>query len=260
MTERTTPWPAGTPCWLDLMTPDIDATRLFYEELFGWHFASGGEDAGGYLIAEIDGKPVAGVGPQQPEQGGFPAVWTTYVATEDAAATAAKITEAGGNVFMPPFDVLDIGVMGLAMDPTGAVFGLWQPKTFGGVQLANVANAWNWDEVMSRDFAGAKQFYADVFGWTYTDMSGGGFEYATFEVNGNTAGGIGGLPAEVPEEVSAHWRMYFAVDDADEAVDMVVKLGGSVFSPPQDMPYGRHADVADPTGARFSVIKPATPE
>lgn len=260
MTERDTPWPAGTPCWIDLMSPDIDAARLFYEELFGWTLASGGEEAGGYLIAEVDGKPVAGLGPQQPEQAGFPAVWTTYIATEDAAATATKITEAGGNVFVPPFDVMDIGVMGIASDPTGGVFGIWQAKSFGGAELANESNTWTWNEMLSRDFARAKQFYADVFGWTYTDIGGDGFDYATFEVDGNTAGGIGGLPEQVPAEVPAHWRMYFAVDDADEAVDMVVKLGGSVIMPPQDMPYGRHADVADPTGAAFSVIKPTRPE
>ena len=47
--------------------------------------------------------------------------------------------------------------------------------------------------------------------------------------------------------------------DADASLDKAVSLGGSVLRPAEDMPYGRHADLADPQGAAFSVIKMATP-
>jgi predicted enzyme related to lactoylglutathione lyase len=60
----------------------------------------------------------------------------------------------------------------------------------------------------------------------------------------------------VPEEVPGHWRVYFAVDNCDDAVDHLVKLGGSVLRPAEDMPYGRWADVADPQGAAFTVMAP----
>jgi len=59
----------------------------------------------------------------------------------------------------------------------------------------------------------------------------------------------------VPEQVPPHWRVYFEVDDCDAATAKVTELGGSVLRPPMDMPYGRHADVADPQGAMFSLIK-----
>jgi predicted enzyme related to lactoylglutathione lyase len=87
-----------------------------------------------------------------------------------------------------------------------------------------------------------------------------GDEYATCEVDGTTVGGIGALPASVPDDVPPHWRNYFAVDDADGAVAKVAELGGGFVRPPADMPYGRHADVVDPAGALFCLIKPATPE
>jgi predicted enzyme related to lactoylglutathione lyase len=63
----------------------------------------------------------------------------------------------------------------------------------------------------------------------------------------------------VPAEVPAHWRTYFAVDDTDRTLDEAVKRGATVIRPAQDMPYGRHADLQDPTGAHFSIIKPADP-
>ena len=31
-------YPAGVPCWVDLVQPDLDATMAFYGGLFGWTF------------------------------------------------------------------------------------------------------------------------------------------------------------------------------------------------------------------------------
>jgi predicted enzyme related to lactoylglutathione lyase len=120
-----------------------------------------------------------------------------------------------------------------------------------------------WNEFMTRDYAAAKTFFADVVGFTYTEIGAasdaGGFEYSTAELDGDTVGGIGTMPAEVPAQVPPHWRVYFAVEDCDAAVAHVEKLGGSTLRPPADMPYGRHADVADPQGAMFCVINPGAP-
>ena len=36
MSEVTTPYEPGTPCWVDLMVPDQQAALDFYGDLFGW--------------------------------------------------------------------------------------------------------------------------------------------------------------------------------------------------------------------------------
>jgi predicted enzyme related to lactoylglutathione lyase len=261
MVDRETPWPVGTPCWVDLLTSDMDTARLFYEQLFGWTFTASEdpEQTGGYEIADIGGRNVAGAMPQGAEQSGPGSAWTTYLAVADAAKTAQAITEAGGTVLMPVTPVMDAGIMALASDPTGAVFGIWQAGSHTGFQKANESGSVTWNEAMTRDFKRATDFYARVFGHTITDMSGDGFEYATIDIDGRAVGGIGAFPAEVPAEVPAHWRTYFAVDDTDATLDEAVKRGAVVIRPAQDMPYGRHADLQDPTGAHFSIIKPADP-
>ncbi|MCU1656759.1 MAG: glyoxalase [Pseudonocardiales bacterium] len=259
MTVRDTPWPAGTPCWVDLMTTDIDAATRFYEQLFGWQVTVGAPETGGYVMAEIDGRSVAGLGPMQPGME-HPPVWTTYLASDDVAATTDKISGAGGTVVQPPFDVLDIGVMCVAQDPTGGTFGVWQGKSHFGVQIANEPNTLSWNELLTRDYDAAKNFYASVFGYTYTELGDENFQYATIEVDGNTVGGIGSMPPDVPAQMPPHWRVYFAVDDTDAAIAKAVQLGGTVLRPAQDMPYGRWGDVADPQGAMFSLIKPASQE
>lgn len=257
MVTRDIPWPDGTPCWLDLMTHDAAAARSFYGALFGWDIEVGGEETGFYGMCTVGGRQVGGIGQLQMEH---PPVWTTYLATSDVDATVKEIGAAGGTVVQEPMDVFDFGRMAVAQDPTGGTFGLWQAGTHIGMAVANEPNTPTWNEFMTRDYPRAREFFTTVFGWTYTVLSEGDFEYSTFEVDGNTAGGIGALPAEVPQEVPAHWRAYFAVDDADTAVARASALGGSVLRPPEDMPYGRHADLADPQGATFCVIKPATPE
>ena len=57
---RKTSYRAGTPAWVDLSTPDIDATTAFYGALFGWRATETSEDYGGYIRYELDGEAVAG--------------------------------------------------------------------------------------------------------------------------------------------------------------------------------------------------------
>ena len=236
------------------MTSDVEAARTFYGELFGWQFQVGGEDTGFYGMASLQGHEVAGVGGMQMDH---PPVWTTYLATADAEATADSAVRHGATLIQPVMDVMSFGRMAVLRDPSGGTFGLWQAGTHIGTQLANETGALTWNELLTRDYDAAKEFYSAVFSYTYTPMGAGGFDYSTIEVDGNTVGGIGVFPPDVPDEVPPHWRIYFAVDDADASVAKATSLGGSVLRPPTDMPYGRHADLADPQGAQFAVIKPA---
>jgi len=82
MTTRDTPWPDGTPCWADLGAPDMAKAREFYGDVFSWAVQPGAPETGGYSVAELDGRGVAGIGPKMgpPEA---PTVWVTYLATSD---------------------------------------------------------------------------------------------------------------------------------------------------------------------------------
>ena len=119
MSTRDTPWPDGTPCWADLGVPDISKARNFYSDVFAWTVQHGGPETGGYSLAELNGRGVAGVGPKMgPAEA--PTMWMTYLATSDADATAAKIKGAGGQLVVEPMDVTDVGRMAVAVDPAGA--------------------------------------------------------------------------------------------------------------------------------------------
>ena len=255
MVTRDTRWPAGTPCWVDVLVDDIPKAIAFYETLFGWDIQVGGPEVGGYSIAHSGGRIVAAISPKMgpPEA---PPAWTTYLATDNVDATAAKITDAGGQILAGPMDVMSEGRMAVAMDPAGAAFGLWQGANTTGIGLANEPGSLSWNEQLSRDFAASKSFYQNVFGYDYQDMSGDGFKYAMLMLDGHEVGGIGEYPEGTPAEVPAAWGAYFMVEDTDAAMAKAVELGGSVVRPAADTPYGRMGTVTDDHGAVFSVMTP----
>ena len=58
MATRDTPWPPGTPCWVDLTTDDVGTARVFYEGLFGWQIEEGPPETMGYSMASKNGRLV----------------------------------------------------------------------------------------------------------------------------------------------------------------------------------------------------------
>ena len=250
------PWPDGTPCWIDVSVPDIDAARLFYEGLFGWNMLGGSPEYGGYLNCAKNDRLAAGISPKMMPDA--PTAWTVHFAMSDVDAAAERVGTGGGQVLMGPVDVMDLGRLALCTDPSGATFGLWQPGRHLGVGVFNEPASLIWTEQMSRSSEANLAFYGAVFGWEFHDMSSGGMRYSTFVSDGRDIGGVGEYRGE-DVELAPQWWVYLAVDDTDEAVDRVVKLGGSVLRPPADSPYGRVATVADNQGANFTLMA-APPE
>ena len=198
----------------------------------------------------LDGRPAAGIGPGP---GDLPSVWSTYLATNDADATARAVMELGGSLMLEPFDVLDVGRMAVGFDPAGAAFGLWQAGSHLGATIVNQASALTWNECMTRDYDGSKDFYAAVFGHTFEEIGDDSFRYATMSVEGKVVGGIGELSKEMPE-LPSHWMTYFATDDVDRTVETATKTGAVLRTGPMDTPYGRMAVLEGPFGEVFSVI------
>ena len=250
MSERTAYEP-GTPSWVDLSTPDPAAAKEFYGGLFGWEAADAGpvEETGGYAMFTLRGKQVAGIGPlMDPNQ---PAVWSTYVSTDDADAAVGRAREAGAQVIVEPMDVMDAGRMAVVAHPAGGYVGLWQPGRHIGAELVNEPGSLTWNQLHTRDKDGAAAFYGAVFGWTVGDFGGAG----VWNLGDHGIGGIMGMPPGTPDEVPAFWMTVFSVADADESVAKASDLGGTIVSPPEDLEgIGRFALLTDPQGVYFGII------
>lgn len=244
--------PTNAPSWYDLMTPDPEKARAFYGALFGWDYHVTGAEYGGYAMAQLAGRAAAGIG-QLPPNAPYPSTWTVYFNVESADATASAVKQAGGTIMMPPMDVGDQGRMAIAIDPTGAAFGLWQPRAHQGAGVKDQHGAMGWQECHTRDGAKARDFYARVFGFQPSKIEG--MDYWTLDRGGQPHGGVM-LDKDLPASVPPHWLVYFDVDDTDKAVATATARGGKVVQPAFDTPHGRMAILSDPFGAVFAVIHP----
>ncbi len=249
-------YPDGVFCWVDLATTDTEAAKSFYGGLFGWDFEDVPTDMGTtYTMCTIEGKNVVGLSALSPEmqEQGIPTVWSSYVKHSNVDAAAEKITAAGGSLMGPPFDVMDSGRMVAGTDPSGAPFCIWQPKNHIGAQLVNIPNTLIWNELQTRDSAGAKDFYGKVFGWTYDSDPNG---YIMCKADGRIQAGILQMDEEWPPDVPNNWNVYFMIANLDASVAKVSELGGNVMVPPTPAgELGKFAVVQDPQGGVFTIMQ-----
>lgn len=243
----------GTPCWVSLMSSDLEGAKSFYGALLGWGFGSGPEQVGPYVRATLNGAKVAGLG-VSPRGARYPVGWTTYFAVDSADEVSQRIRECGGTVAVGPLQAEPAGRLALAADLSGAAFGVWQGEEQLSREVAGEPGAPAWHELVTSDPEGAAVFYRAVFGRPVVASAAGevarGADDATVRVGGRPVAGI----RRTADLRDARWCVHFAVSDPDLTAHQLVRLGGRVLVEPYDTPYGRVARLADPQGGRFSVV------
>lgn len=236
----------GTPCWVSLMTGDLQGAQAFYGALFDWEYSPGPAQLGAYVRASLGGAKVAGLG-ISPGGTGLPVEWTTYFAVDSADEVSQRIRECGGTLAVGPLQAERAGRLAIAADLSGAVFGIWQGEEHLGWEVVGEPGAPAWAELVTADEAGAASFYRAVLG---RPGAGGGED-----PQGPPAAGIRRsteLRGRPPR-----WRVCFAVADTDLTARRAEGLGGRVLVEPYESAQGRFARLADPQGGHFSVVGPS---
>ncbi len=123
--------PHGTFAWNELMTTDVEKAKAFFATTIGWSYEGMSIQTGGtYWVAKLDGKPIAGImnmeGVVPP---GIPPHWFSYIEVDDVDARIAGVEANGGKVIRQPFDIPEVGRIGIITDPTGAPMGWMTPKS-----------------------------------------------------------------------------------------------------------------------------------
>jgi predicted enzyme related to lactoylglutathione lyase len=241
----------GEFCWINLLTPDVEAAKAFYSAVLGWTY---GEIPGMGWSILANGGSVGGLfdtkGPNSPP--GTQPQLGVMVKVENADATVAKIN-AGGGKATPAWDIGPNGRMAVCHDPTGAAIDIWQSLARPAMVIdGSTPGAPTWFENETTDTARAAQFYADVFGWTAVPM---GSDYTVFKLGDASVGGMEQLGSGSASP-APHWATYIAVLDASRAVGEATKLGATVRRPLHDVPgVGKSASFTSPQGVPFAVLE-----
>lgn len=262
-------YPQGVPSWIDLEAPDATAIAPFYEAVLGWTLTDAMPPGapGHYLIATIDGRDVGAIASGAASIGSG-AAWSTYLAVDDADASAAAVEAAGGTVTSPAADTPG-GRPVACLDRQGAAFRLWQAGRRVGAQHVNAPGGWTFSHLHTDDPRGALAFYSAFVPWAWSESEAAGFirvpgygdhlaatsdpgirERQRFAPPGFEDAAAGFAPLGAGE--TPHWRVTFGVADREAALEAVTRAGGVVESVAEDR-WTRTATVVDPIGARFDL-------
>ncbi|MEZ5383752.1 MAG: VOC family protein [Microthrixaceae bacterium] len=114
----------GTVCWVETDSRDPEASKTFYETVFGWTTTG---DADGYRVFGRNGDQVGGLmamPAEVPEM--VPSYWLVYFKVADVDQACQATTDLGGAIVAPTMEVEGMR-FAVATDPAGAVFGLLSP-------------------------------------------------------------------------------------------------------------------------------------
>ncbi|MBK1787716.1 VOC family protein [Prauserella cavernicola] len=246
----------GTPCWVELATPDLDRSMRFFQDVYGWQFtqAAPGSD---YWIALLFGEPVAGFRRHTTSV----IDWTVYLATDDVVATAGHAQQLGGTLLQSQTEVVPgVGSKVLVDDPSGATFGLLQPvgaRPF----TAGVPGALIWLEFVTRSATLADRFFGSLFGYEQTQFGDARtLDYVVYSSGEHSVVGRVRMARDTPADVPPRWIAHFAVDPDigfDRTLHAARTAGARLRFRPYTNALGKVAVLSDPLGTRFAIIDPA---
>ena len=242
--------------WYELATPDKAAAEAFYAAVCGWTLADSGMPGGGYALARIGERPIAGLMGPMPGcdmSGRFG--WMGYVGVDDVPATVARVESLGGRLLFGPMEVPEVGPFAVVADPQGAVLGLFAPVMATSPLAPMTPGAFAWHELTTADPVAAMTFHAEMFGWRADQVFPMG-ALGDYRLFAGEAGAIGGM-APAPEGVAPGWLYYVAVDDIDAAIERIGTAGGRLVLDPMEVPGGAFVvQATDPQGIRFALVGP----
>ena len=253
----------GAFIWYELMTPDPEGAKAFYDAVVGWNIESQSNFPNGYrMIGRSDGKFAGGLLPLDAEmqQHGARPTWLGYIYVDDVDESVRSIEQAGGKTFMPAFDIPEVGRVAMVADPQGAPFYIMKPippandpTAKSDVFSETAEQRVSWNELSTSDPAAARKFYTAQFGWDDTQFMDIGEmgEYRFLEHDGTRIGALCGV---MPGGQS-QWRYYFRVPSIAKAKEVAEANGGTIHMGPHQVPTGDYIVIgSDPQGAEFALV------
>lgn len=255
------PNPHGSFIWYELLSPDVDGSKAFYDSVVGWNVEGKSNFPNGYrMIGRSDGKFAGGMLPLTDEMSGHGAQsgWLGYIGVDDVEATVAATSEDGAHAVMPAFDIPNVGRVALLADPQGVPFYVMRGASGEDSDVFSVDSPQHvrWNELATADPDSAVAFYKRHFGWGQDgDMDMGEFGSYRFLQHGGV--GIGAVMRKMPQMPASAWTYYIGVDDIDRAAAAVRAGGGTIVQEPIEIPGGEFSlNAMDPQGASFGLVGP----
>ncbi len=242
----------GKFVWFEYVSNDVQKSRIFYDELFGWTSDAVPVGDQHYHMIKSGAEAIGGYRTAMP---GVPSHWMSYLSVGDVDATVDSAQAAGAKVLMAPMDFGPVGRGATIADPAGAAFSVWKGAHGDRPDVEHVAPGdWYWNECWTRDEKSALAFYEKIFGYTHDAMDMG--PQGTYYILKKDGVARCGLMRSTVPSAAPGWLPYVSVADCDALAKRAGALHASAIVPPTDIPnVGRFAIFMDPLGAMLGVIR-----
>jgi uncharacterized protein len=247
----------GKVIFLELVTPDLAATKRFYGDLFGWTFRDIEADTTQYAEALLDGRPVAGlVHRALPASEHRQPAWLSFFAVSDVDTAEKIAVQQGAKMLFAPHSFPDRGREAVFADPQGAVFAVLASSSGDPPDFLAAPGEWIWSSLITRDPDADAAFYKTLFGYDIFELpASAGARHLLLASHDYARASVNTLPANTTDAYP-YWLNYVRVEDTAKMTAKVVALGGRVLVEPWvDRHGGRVAVVADPVGAPFGLLE-----
>jgi predicted enzyme related to lactoylglutathione lyase len=248
---------AGKVVLVELVTPDLASAEKFYAGMFGWTFQELKVRGFEYAQASLDGQPVAGL-VQRPVPAGQQRqpFWLSFLSVNDADAAKATALQHGAKILFEPHTIANRGREAVLADPQGAVFAVLASSSGDPPDELAGPGAWIWSSLITRDPDVDAAFYQALFGYEVFDLSDDDKgQHMLLSSDNYARASANSLPADKPG-IQPHWLNFVRVENAADAAQKAVSLGGRVLVEPRpDRQGGKLAVVADSQGAVFGLLE-----
>ena len=246
----------GKFVWADLFSNDVEASRSFYEQVFGWEWRQIKAPPEPYGVFYQSDRPVAGLAYRQAPDGGENyGRWIHYVSVDDVAALEQAIVQRKGRVLLKHRSFPDRGQFAVVADIHGAPFGIIRSSSGDPGDYRAPYGEWIWHELFTRDLGEAILFYTDLFAYeSEREEQNREIMQYLLTSHGFLRAGIGSLAPD--SDTAPTWLGYVRVEDIEKALKRALANGAKVLVEPQsDIANGGLAIVTDPTGAPVGLLQ-----
>ena len=245
----------GRWVWMDLLTPDLDASARFYQEVFDWRFEplAGREDR--YLLVQAGARRFAGmVQYAKASEPGRKARWLGLLSVADVAAAARQVNAGGGATRLPAKPMAGRGEVAVFADPEGAVFAVIHAEGGDPPDTFPPIDSLFWMELWAGDAERMADFYRPIGGYRVKPSAtiDGVEEWHLVAFDYPRASVV-----QVKQnEQTSHWLPYVRVADLGASLARVEKAGGRVLvAPSPEIREGQIAVIVDPQGAALGLAE-----
>ena len=240
-----------TGIWHDLITPNLEESKAFYAEVFGWTYKDTNFKGLMYTTIYNNGKIIGGMIEIKSANS---STWISALplSNEDLNKRIKMVVASGAKAVLPPLKIAGRGKQVVFEGLQGEEFSLISENDYTRNSDTNLSdNNWLGMELWASNTAEAKTFYEMAFGVSTSETSYDGKPYWLFKAGTSTVAGMTNNPIT---NQGTQWVPYIKTTTLKALFSKIKNTKADIILTPS--PEIRNGDVGiiqDPHGAIIAI-------